>query len=183
MIIMINGAFGAGKTTIANELITKLDNSMLFDPELVGYMVREILPDKIKEAESKSGDFQHFELWRILTVETARTLKRKYGKNLIVPMTIRVPEYFTYIVSGFKDIDEDTLHFCLQASRETIFSRLRNRGEEEGNWCFQQTIKCIDAFVQYDFGEYIDTENVGIDSVVTEILGKLDQLKTNKVMS
>ncbi|MEG9298493.1 AAA family ATPase [Mangrovibacillus sp. Mu-81] len=177
MIIMINGAFGAGKTTIANELLSKLDNSMIFDPENVGYMVREILPDEIKKAESKSGDFQHYELWRILTVETALKLKKKYGKNLIVPMTIRVPEYFTYILNGFKDIDEHTFHFCLQASRETIFARLRKRGEEEGNWCFQQTEKCLNAFAEYHFGDYIDTENAGIDTVVTVIMDKLKNLE------
>jgi deoxyadenosine/deoxycytidine kinase len=180
MIIMINGAFGAGKTTIASELLTKLDNSMIFDPEIVGYMVREILPDEIKKSESKNGDFQHYELWRILTVETARELKRKYGKTLIIPMTIRVPEYYDYIVNGFKNFDEHTLHFCLQASRETIFSRLRNRGEEEGNWCFQQTDKCLNAFAKYNFGEYIDTENVEIDYVVTAIMKKVENEETLK---
>jgi tRNA uridine 5-carbamoylmethylation protein Kti12 len=173
MIIMINGAFGAGKTTIATELLNKINDSMIFDPEVVGYMVREILPEDIRKIESKSGDFQNYELWRVLTVETARKLKEQYGKNLIVPMTLRVPEYFTYIFNGFKNIDEQTYHYCLKASKETIFERLRNRGEEEGNWCFQQTDKCLKAFEEHDFGEYIKTDQVEIEDIVKTIIDKL----------
>ena len=39
MIIMVNGAFGAGKTSVANELLRRLDGAMLFDPEEVGFML------------------------------------------------------------------------------------------------------------------------------------------------
>ena len=38
MIIMINGAFGVGKTTIANELQTEIQNSMIYEPELINYI-------------------------------------------------------------------------------------------------------------------------------------------------
>jgi hypothetical protein len=37
MIIWINGAFGAGKTTLAEELQRRLPEAMPFDPEYVGY--------------------------------------------------------------------------------------------------------------------------------------------------
>ena len=43
MIIMINGAFGVGKTTIANELLKEIKNSMIYDPEEVGFMLRNII--------------------------------------------------------------------------------------------------------------------------------------------
>jgi AAA domain len=174
LIIMLNGAFGAGKTTVAENLLDKIDDSMLFDPEMVGYMLRAMLPEDIKKNESKSGDFQDYELWRVLTVDTAKRLKDEYGKHLIVPMTLRDPSYFTYIFNGFKGIDDETYHFCLQASRETIFKRLKGRGEEEGNWCFQQTEKCLLAYEEYDFGEYIQTDDVEIDEVVRGIMGKLN---------
>jgi 2-phosphoglycerate kinase len=53
MIFMINGAFGVGKTTVANELLKVIENSMLFDPEEVGYMVRNVLSNEVKRLETK----------------------------------------------------------------------------------------------------------------------------------
>jgi deoxyadenosine/deoxycytidine kinase len=38
---MINGAFGSGKTTTAQMLKPLIPNSMIYDPEEVGYMLRK----------------------------------------------------------------------------------------------------------------------------------------------
>ncbi|MEH7226687.1 AAA family ATPase [Bacillus sp. JJ1566] len=173
MIIMINGAFGVGKTTIAKVLQKEIKNSMLYDPEEIGFMLRNVIPDEIKRLEAKTGDFQDLHLWKELTVEVAKRIIATYKMNLIVPMTIRKPEYFQNTYYGFKNIDEQTYHFCLTASKETIYERLRQRGEEEGNWCFQQTEKCLEAFKEYDFGEYIDTEKVSINVIIDNIKAKL----------
>ena len=77
MIIMINGAFGVGKTTIANMLQNEMDNSMIFDPEEIGYMLRNIIPIDIKRTESITGDFQDLDLWKELTVDMAKRLLEK----------------------------------------------------------------------------------------------------------
>lgn len=170
MIIMINGAFGVGKTTISNELVKVVENSMLYDPEEVGYM----LPEKTKRLEAETGDFQDFHLWKTLTVHMAESLISAYHVNLIVPMTIRKPEYLHYILNGFSRIDPHTYHFCLTASKDTIYQRLRERGEAEGNWCFQQTDNCLQAYDEHDCGEYIDTENVPLAAIVNTIKEKLN---------
>ena len=171
---MINGAFGVGKTTIANRLLNEIENSMIYDPEEIGYMLRNVIPIDIKRTESVTGDFQDLDLWKEITVDMGKKLITKYNINLIVPMTIRKIEYFHYIYNGFKSSDEQTYHFCLNASKETIYERLRLRGEEEGNWCYQQTDKCLEAFNQYDFGEYIDTERNSINEIIQDIKGKLN---------
>ena len=173
---MINGAFGVGKTTISNELLKVIENSMLYDPEEVGYMLRSVLPEEIKRLEAETGDFQDLQLWKELTVKVARLIISKYKVNLIVPMTIRKPEYFTYIFNGFNSIDINTYHFCLTASKETIYDRLRGRGEEEGNWCFKQTDMCLKAYNDYNFEEYIETENVSVNAVVDTVREKLNLL-------
>lgn len=173
MIIMINGAFGVGKTTIATMLQNEIANSMIYDPEEVGYLLRNVVPVDIKKAESPTGDFQDLALWKELTVEMAQHLMKNYQRHLIVPMTIRKFDYFQFIYDGFKQIDEATYHFCLSASKETIYERLRLRGEEEGNWCFQQTDKCLKAYHTYDFSEYIDTENMTVETIVHTIKEKL----------
>lgn len=48
MIVMINGAFGAGKTTIAEMLLPLIPNSMIYDPEEVGFMLRKIVTEEIR---------------------------------------------------------------------------------------------------------------------------------------
>lgn len=174
MIIMINGAFGAGKTTVAHALQKVISNSMIYDPEEVGYMLRNVIPEDKKRLEAPTGDFQDLQLWRELTVEVAKRIAANYQVNLIVPMTIRKIEYLHAIKNGFTEIDEKTYHFCLTASEETIHKRLRKRGEEEGNWCFQQTEKCVKAYKEYNFEEYIDTEDVSIAVIVNNIAKKLN---------
>ncbi|WP_249336722.1 AAA family ATPase [Sporosarcina sp. Marseille-Q4063] len=120
---MINGAFGVGKTTVANKLLENLGNFMLFDPEGIGFMLRQVIPNDIKKLNEKTGNFQDLEMWRSLTVTGAEQLQRTYRKNLIVPMTIYNKNYFEYIFGGFKEMDEQTFHFCLTAKKETIHQR------------------------------------------------------------
>ncbi|RDI45490.1 AAA family ATPase [Falsibacillus pallidus] len=174
MIIMINGAFGVGKTSVAEELKSRIEGSILFDPEMVGYLLREMLPVEIRQREAKTGDFQDFILWKNLVVEVAEELMDTYHETLIVPMTIYNQERFEYIYNGFKKIDAKTYHFCLMAEKETISDRLLNRGEEEGNWCFQQTERCLDGFRSGTFDEYIQTDKLNIVEITEHILSRLE---------
>jgi deoxyadenosine/deoxycytidine kinase len=50
VIIWINGGFGAGKSTLAEELKGRLPDAVLYDPEYVGYNLQQWLPF--------GGDFQ-----------------------------------------------------------------------------------------------------------------------------
>jgi tRNA uridine 5-carbamoylmethylation protein Kti12 len=176
MIIMINGAFGVGKTSVANELQKSINNSMIFDPEEIGYMVRNIITEEIAHPYEKTDNFQDYQLWKQLVVNVASLLKRTYDKDLIVPMTIYNKGYFKYIFNGFKEIDEETFHFCLTAKEETIYERLRKRGESEGNWCFQQTRKCVDGYKDRCFENFINTDGVNINDIVNIIKQKVSSL-------
>lgn len=175
MIVMINGAFGVGKTTVANELLRKMDGAMLFDPEVVGYMLRHIIPENSKHAHEQTGDFQDLDMWKPLTVEVAKQLRATYGKDLIVPMSIYNKRYFNRIYDGFLEIDPETVHFCLTAEKETIHARLHARGEEAGNWCFNQTDKCIQGFKDFDDHHFIQTDDVPIEDIVEFICNEIRQ--------
>src|SRR5699024_1271102 len=118
---------------------------------------------------SDTGDFQVFKLWKELTVSVAASLKDKYNMNLVVPMTICNPQYFAYIKKGFAKIDPQTFHFCLTASKETIYDRLLERGEEQVNWCFQQTDRCLEAYKNNDYSQYVETDDKSIQEVVKAI--------------
>lgn len=169
MIIMINGTFGVGKTTIAKKLLSVIENSMLYDPEQIGFMLRNMVSDEIKKSHEKTDNFQDLELWTELTVQVAKSLTSKYNKNLIVPMAIYNKDYFKYIATGFKNFDVSVYHFCLQAEEGIIYERLRARGEAEGNWCFQQTQNCVEAFKDPIFKVHIQTDSLSPDEIVKQI--------------
>ena len=173
MIIMINGAFGIGKTSVANCLVKNIKNSMIYDPEEVGLLLRNIIPGEIMHDEEKTGDFQDLILWKKIVVMIASEIKKQYDSHLIIPMTIREIEYFKYIFNGMKKLDNDIYHFCLTAPLDKIHSRLNQRGEIPDSWAFLQTEKCLKAYENYDFGEYIDTQNISIEEVTQIIIDKI----------
>ncbi|WP_366296396.1 AAA family ATPase [Paenibacillus sp. AN1007] len=173
MIIMINGAFGSGKTSAAAALQPKIENSMIYDPEEIGYMLRKLLPEEHRQEEECTDDFQDIELWRVLTVKTAREIKQKYNKHLIIPMTIYKNVNFDYIYNGLKEIDHDLHHFCLTASLDTIYERLAKRGDPFGGWQYQQAPKCVEAFKADQFETRIATDHLDTGGVVDLILQKV----------
>jgi hypothetical protein len=65
VIVWLHGAFGAGKTSVAAEICARRDEVVLFDPEVVGYVLRELLP-------GPTGDFQDLPEWRALVVAMER---------------------------------------------------------------------------------------------------------------
>lgn len=69
MIIWINGPFGAGKTTLAKRLRDRRSKSLIFDPEEIGFVVKETVP------MPASGDYQDLPLWRGLTIAAVRDSK------------------------------------------------------------------------------------------------------------
>ncbi|MCY9696749.1 AAA family ATPase [Paenibacillus alginolyticus] len=173
MIIMINGAFGAGKTTAANELLPFVPNSMIFDPEEIGYMLRKLVTVEDRLVHERTDDFQDLEMWRVLTVKTAAELKSTYNKHLIVPMTIYKRHNFDYIYNGFKRIDKNVFHFCLSATADTLNRRLTKRGDEPGGWQFQQVDKCVAALKDPVFENHISTDDLETEDILRIILKKI----------
>ncbi|WP_225445472.1 AAA family ATPase [Paenibacillus arenosi] len=172
---MINGAYGSGKTSAANMLQPLIENSMIYDPEEIGYMLRNLIPEVVRQVDERTDDFQDMELWRILTVKTVKEVKQKYNKHLIVPMTIYKEQYFKYIYNGFKEIDEDLHHFCLLASEETIYERLAKRGDVLGGWQYQQTPRCVKALQDNNFQLHITTDKLETSEVIEVIIGKINK--------
>ena len=46
MIVWISGAYGVGKSTLAEALVNKIDNAIIFDAEIVVDAVSENYPDE-----------------------------------------------------------------------------------------------------------------------------------------
>jgi len=119
VIIWINGGFGAGKTTLAEELHRRLPDAVLYDPEDVGLMLWKWLPP--------NGDFQHLPSWRELVVATALSLRRHHAGTLIVPMSLVRDGYRAEILGGLADAGEQVLHVFLEADAGVLRERLNAR--------------------------------------------------------
>ncbi len=179
MIIMINGPFGVGKNTAAEILQKRIENTMLFDPEEVGFMLQSIITEDVKHPAEKTDNFQDFVLWRELVVDVAKKLRDTYGRDLIIPMTIHNPKYFKYILESVRELDDEVYHFCLVADKATVEKRLLRRGDEPGSWAFQHTERCLEAFNGECelFSEIVDTEGRSEEDVAEYILSMLEKSK------
>ena len=60
MLLWLNGAFGAGKTSVAEALCRRLPGAFLYDPENAGQFLRQNLPGSLCPWEN----FQDDPLWR-----------------------------------------------------------------------------------------------------------------------
>jgi len=119
VIIWLNGGFGAGKTTLAEELHRRLPDAVVYDPEEVGIMLWKWIPP--------NGDFQHLPSWRELVVATALSLRRHHAETLIVPMSLIRDAYRTEILGGLADGGEDVLHVFLEVDAGVLRERLNAR--------------------------------------------------------
>jgi adenylylsulfate kinase-like enzyme len=127
MMIWINGAFGAGKTTLAEELHRRLPDALAFDPEYVGYILRLWVP------APESEDFQDIPLWRKLVAEFAIGMSAAYGRALIIPMTLVNPAYREEIFGLISTAGEHILHVFLDVPPEELHRRVDAQALPEDN--------------------------------------------------
>ncbi|WP_449352777.1 AAA family ATPase [Streptomyces shaanxiensis] len=147
MIVWINGAFGSGKTTLVEELRPRWPESLVFDPEMVGYVLREIV-------EVPTGDFQDLRLWRRQVAELAVGLVEEYRRPLLVPMTLVHPGYLREIFGALRDSDIVVHHFFLKVAPEVLERRIDGRSffpddpareERVRAWCKARIEPCTAA--------------------------------------
>ncbi|MFB7115345.1 NUDIX domain-containing protein [Streptomyces sp. NPDC056190] len=124
MIVWINGAFGAGKTTTARELIELIPNSTLFDPEVIGGALTYLLPPKHL---AEVGDYQDLPIWRRMVIDTAAAMLAELGGTLVVPMTLLRQEYRDEIFGGLAARRIAVRHILLAPAETILRERIAHR--------------------------------------------------------
>ncbi|MEU6931322.1 NUDIX hydrolase [Streptomyces sp. NPDC046385] len=130
MIVWINGAFGAGKTSTARELVELIPNSTLYDPEVVGGGLSLLLPPK---RLAEVDDFQDLPIWRRLVVDTAAALLAEVGGVLVVPMTLLRQEYRDEIFGALAARRIEVRHVVLTPDETILRERIDTRREHPGD--------------------------------------------------
>ncbi|MFD5555597.1 NUDIX domain-containing protein [Streptomyces sp. NPDC127068] len=129
MIVWINGAFGAGKTTTARELIELIPNSTLFDPDVIGGALSQLLPPKRLDEVS---DYQDLPIWRRLVADTAAALLAEVGGVLVVPVTLLRQDYRDEIFGTLASRRIAVRHLLLAPAETILRERIEQREVPSG---------------------------------------------------
>lgn len=148
VIVWINGAFGAGKTSTARELVDLIPNSTLYDPEVIGAVLRHLLPQK---RLAEVGDYQDLPSWRRMVVEGAAALLAEVGGVLVVPMTLLRQEYRDEIFGGLASRRIPVRHVLLTHEETILRGRIAARVEvpddpEASERCRQWAYEHIESY-------------------------------------
>jgi broad-specificity NMP kinase len=172
-VILVNGSFGVGKTTVARALRDVLPSSTIYDPEYVGSVLRR-LPQWVPLSGASTDDFQDMPAWRRSAILGTRITCRLSSGPVIVPMTFDRPSYFDEVWGRICTLEPTARAFCLTATLPTIRKRLQSRGTDpDGLWISRRVKECLSAHVDDRFGCRIDTENRGVDEVVSDIVERI----------
>lgn len=159
MFILINGAFGIGKTTTARLLAESLPGSVIYDPERWGFILRR-MPAFLLGRTRQPDDYQDLGVWRALVTQGARRAQKR-AAIIVVPMTFTDRAYWDALVNTLSK-DGVVHRICLVASPETIRHRLDERAKAEGRivdvWAIRRSAECVKAHKDPAFGLPINAE-------------------------
>jgi hypothetical protein len=166
MILLLNGAFGIGKTTVARALVARLPGSRPFDPELAGIALQRAS----RLAGRRVDDFQDLPLWRRLTTAGLR-LARLRSPTIVVPMTISNPAYLAELRAGIARFEPRLLHACLVAPVAVVHARLRERGAhpETHPWEFRRAAECCAVHGRAEFATHVDASERTPDEIAATL--------------
>ena len=163
MIILLNGAFGIGKTTVARMLVPRLPRAVLFNPELIG----SALQRSLRLVGRDVYDFQDLPSWRRCTIAGLRTT-RKFFTNIVVPMAFSNVEYLEQIRREIRRFEPDVEHICLVAPVDVVHERLRRRGMDA--WAYKRASECCLAHQSDAFATQVNAAGRDPEEIVEEIL-------------
>jgi hypothetical protein len=120
VIVWLNGCFGAGKTTTA-QLLRDALGGYLFDPEPIGFLLWDVVPDLTEE------DFRGFRPWQRLVVEGITALWEERQRPIVVPMSVFDRAHQDGTIGALRRAGLDVRHVVLSVDE----AELRRRIEEQ----------------------------------------------------
>jgi gluconate kinase len=174
MVILINGAFGIGKTTVARRLSRRIPGSVIFDPERAGFVLQRLRRISGRPVE----DFQDLRSWRrlsVLGVRAAAALR----PHVIVPMAFSNLSYLREVRDGIARFEPRVLHFCLVAPFSIVQERLRRRegwrSADDRAWQVRRAAECCAAHDGPGFEERVPAGDRTAEEVAEYLLERLKQ--------
>lgn len=164
VIVLLNGAFGAGKTTAARLVRARLAGAAIVDPETIGWALQHVALLR--------GDYQERPSWRWATVAAVR-VARSVRPIVIVPMTIWRAHTFDELAAGLSAVDLAFVPLRLIAGEAELRRRIEARGGPAREWSLAHVDRCTRALASARYGHAIDTEALSPDEVADAIVRHL----------
>ncbi len=165
MIIWISGAYGVGKSTLAEKLLSRIDNSMIFDAEEVGNAVRENYP-----GEPYGVVYEDYPLWCDFNYMLLKDIHSNFSKNILVPMTLIRKNSYSRIIERLINDGIDIKFIILEAGYKNIHDRILARGEDEDCWCIENIEMSQTGSKSLPNGFHINTDEKSVDEIADIIL-------------
>jgi|GEM_PF-3320891 len=117
-VLWLDGAFGAGKTDAAREVLELRPDWLLVDPESVGFLLWEHDPSL------RAKDFRELRLWRRLVVEHVEAVLEERERSLVVPMSLFATLHVDETVGELRRRGVDVHHVRLLVDRTELERRI-----------------------------------------------------------
>lgn len=166
MIVWISGAYGVGKSTLAEAMAARLENALVFDAEEVGNAVRGNYPNC-----PYGYIFEDYPLWGEFCCLLLKDIHDRFRRDILVPMTLMRQGSYR-IIQRLKDDGIETELVILEADEQTIHDRILQRGEEEGCWCMEHIALAREGSAALP-GLHIATDGVPVEALADRVLGEL----------
>jgi hypothetical protein len=167
VILLLDGAFGIGKTTVARTLVARMPGSVLLDPELVGIPLQRAA----RLLGRTVDDFQDLRAWRRLTVAGLRVARLRWP-TIVVPMAFSSAAYLDELRRGLARFEPRVLHFCLVAPEDVVHARLGRRGAspERNAWEFRRASECCAVHGGEAFRTQVDASDRTPEEIAAQIV-------------
>jgi hypothetical protein len=173
VIIWLNGTFGAGKTTTANQLVGRLKNARHFDPELVGYLLMKALGDH------EFADFQDLSPWRELVPVFTAKIADFTRQHLIAVQTVLREDYWRELAQGFERTQLDIFHVLLHVDSDVLAERIKADQHDAGacQWRLDHIsdYEKLRPWMESAADLVIDTTNLSVADVAEQITAEAEK--------
>jgi shikimate kinase len=171
VLVWINGPFGVGKTTTAQQIRQSDRLWRIFDPEWVGYMLRANL------AGVAFDDFQDLPAWRVLVPAVAHEVMKHTDDDLIAVQTVLNEHYWRELRAGLAEREITLIHVVLDADSETLRERIVADWNETtaATWRLDHISAYLAAraWLLADADLFIDAATASPKAIAQAILGAL----------
>jgi len=167
MIIVINGSLGVGKTTIADNLLWKFNNTVMLDGDAIGNV----------------NPFEIYDQKRILHLYRTLTLLTKFHKengfdNIVINYVFESSESLDELINMLRMYDKEIYIYWITCNKEIQEERILTRKRDNIEWELQRFVELQEiqrhASTKGFIGVEIDSSHKTVEEISDKIVEEIN---------